>query len=77
MGLAYFVRGQGERWAVIKLYPDDREEIVAEGLSEIEAEILCAMKLEDLPRAAAIGDPPEAEDIAPRRKRPRQLQLKF
>ena len=77
MGVAYFVRGQGERWAVIKLYPDDREELVAEGLSQIEAEILCAMKLEDLPRAAAVGEEPPAEDIAPRRKRPRQLTLKF
>ena len=56
---------------------DDWEDVVAENLSALEAEILCAMKLEDEPRAAAVGDPPEAEDIAPRRRRPRQLTLKF
>ena len=43
---AYFIRGSGESWAVIKLYPDDREEIVHSGLGRIEAEILCVMKLE-------------------------------
>lgn len=50
---------------------------MAEGLSALEAELLCAMKLEDLPRAAAVGEEPSAEDIAPRRRRLRQLSLKF
>ena len=39
MPVAYFVRGGGVSWSVIKLYPDNREEIVAEKLSLIEAEI--------------------------------------
>ena len=78
MGIAYFVRGGGQSWAVIKLYPDDREEVVQDGLTLVEAEILCAMKLEDLPRSAAAIDPATpVEDIAPRRRRVRQLSLKL
>ena len=78
MGVAYFVRGAGESWAVVRLFTDDREEIVADGLSQIEAEILCAMKLEDLPRTATGGEEPLADDTAPpRAKRARQLAFKF
>lgn len=77
MGVAHFVRGGGEHWAVIRLYLDDREDVVADGLLALEAELLCAMKLDDEPRAAAVGEDTPVEDIAPRRKRPRQLQLKF
>jgi len=45
-GIAYFIRGCGESWAVIKLYPDNREEVVQSDLTLLEAEILCAMKIE-------------------------------
>jgi hypothetical protein len=51
--VAYFIRRSRDACAVVKLYPDDREEIVQDGLSLIEAEILCAMKIEDLPRPPA------------------------
>ena len=44
MSATYFVRGGGVSWAVIELHTDKREEIVADGLSLIEAEILCVMK---------------------------------
>ena len=76
MGVAYFVRGYGERWAVIRLYPDDREEIVADGLSILEAEILAAMKIEDLPREAP-SEEPAVEESSLRRRRSRQMSLKF
>src|SRR5437667_12877237 len=69
---AYFIRGSGESWAVIKLYPDDREEIVQSGLGRIEAEILCVMKLKDLrkPVVAHVGG---LVVDGPKRKRARQL----
>jgi hypothetical protein len=69
--VAYFARGGGESWAVIRLTGLD-EQIVADGLSKDAAIERCYALLEELPRAAAAGD----GDIAPRR-RSRQLQLKF
>jgi hypothetical protein len=42
--VAYFVRRSDEGCAVIKLYPNNREEIVQSGLTLIEAEILCAIE---------------------------------
>jgi hypothetical protein len=57
-----FIRRSRDDCVVIKLYPNDREEIVQEGLSLqdglslIEAEILCAAKIEDLPRPPALSD---------------------
>jgi hypothetical protein len=38
--VAYFIRRSRDDCAVIKLYPDDREEIVQDSLSLLEAEIL-------------------------------------
>jgi hypothetical protein len=77
-GVAYFILGTGERWAVIKLYPDDREEIVRDGLSLAEAEEFCIAKLENIaPAAPAVGEGLLVEDVAPRRRRGRQLAFKF
>jgi hypothetical protein len=59
------------------LHPDDREEVVQNGLTLLEAEILCVMKLEDIARGAAtVGEQPFAEEIGPRRRQ-RQLKFKF
>ena len=78
MGVAYFVRGTGESWAVIRLTGRDREDIVADGLSRDAAEELCFQKLEELPRGAvAAGELPLDGDIAQRRRRSRQLTLKL
>ena len=78
MPIAYFVRGGGASWAVIKLYPDNREEIVADELSKEAAIERCAELLEKIPRcAAAAGELPLAADIAPRRQRARQFRFKF
>ena len=50
MPVAYFVRGGGASWAVIKLYPDNREEIVAGELSKEAAIDRCAELLDKIPR---------------------------
>jgi hypothetical protein len=80
--VAYFIRRSRDDCAVIKLYPDDREEIVQDGLSLIEAEILCVAKIEDLPRPlaspACSGDPNLHTRTRPKPRRDtRQLALKF
>ena len=78
MGVAYFVRGSGESWAVVRLTCRDREDIVVNGLSREAAEELCFKKLEELPRGAvADGELPLDGDIAQRRRRSRQLMLKL
>ena len=78
MGVAYLVRDQGGGWAVIRLYRDDREETVASGLPKEAAIERCFALLEELRRGAAVvGGGVPAEDIAPKRRRARQLQLKF
>ena len=74
-GIAYFIRGCGESWAVIKLYPDNREEVVQSDLTLLEAEILCAMKIADIlkpapPRPVA---PVAAENGKPEPRVARQL----
>jgi hypothetical protein len=46
--MAYFIRRAGNDCAVIALHPDDREEIIAEGLAIGAAEDLCASKIEAL-----------------------------
>ena len=80
--VAYFIRRAADDCAVIKLYPDDREAIVQDGLTLIEAEILCVAKIEDRPRPAAHAacrddpEPPERTRPKPRRDA-RQLALKF
>jgi len=75
--VAYFLRGGGESWAVIRLTGRDREEIVIDGLTKEVAIERCYALLEELPRGvAATGELSLAEEIAPRR-RSRQLTLKF
>jgi len=50
--VAYFIRGGGEGWAVIKLRPGDREEVVQGGMNLAEAEQLRLTMLEDIRRSA-------------------------
>jgi hypothetical protein len=80
--VAYFIRRAGEPvescCSVIKLYSDDREEVVQDSLTLIEAEILCAAKIADIPRPAAApsaGPEPRIEKRRPADTR--QLALKF
>lgn len=77
--LAYFMRRRGDVCAVIKLYPDNREEVIQDGLSPIEAEILCETKIADIPRAAAQQPVAliEQEAGTPEPRTARQLVLKF
>jgi hypothetical protein len=78
--VAYFVRRSADGCAVIELHPDDSEMVVQSGLSLDEAEILCAMKIADIPRPAAsqAADTDVKPLIAGRRATgPRQLALKF
>lgn len=77
MGVAYFIRGRCESWAVIKLHPDNTEEVIADGLSFTDAENLCVANMEGIARGAAADPALPVEDIAPQRRRPRQLMLKF
>jgi len=37
---AYFIRRQGEACSIVKLNPDGREEILEDGLTLVEAEML-------------------------------------
>jgi hypothetical protein len=69
------LRRSGDVCSVIKLFPDNREEVVQDGMTLIEAEILCAMKIDDLPRGAAVAGELPLEEPGP--KRPRQLRFKF
>jgi hypothetical protein len=62
MSVTYFVRGGGANWVVIELHTDNREEIVADGLSPIEAEILCVMEIENIPRPAPPAGEPQVDD---------------
>jgi hypothetical protein len=75
--VAYFLRGGGESWAVIRLTGRDREEVVVDGLAKEVAIERCYALLEDLRRgAAATGELPADTDIVSQR-RSRQLSLKF
>jgi hypothetical protein len=79
MSVTYFVRGGGASWAVIELHTDNREEVVADGLSVIEAEILCVMKIEDThkPVSPPAGEP-QVDDKHEKNRAPvRQLAFKF
>ena len=40
MGVAYFIHQHRDECSVIKLLPDNREEIVQDGMTLIEAEII-------------------------------------
>ena len=77
MAVAYFVRGSGERWAVIRLTGRDREDIVAEGLSREAAEGLCFSRLEELPRGAVVAGKLTLDGEIAHRRHPRQLRLKL
>ncbi len=80
MGVAYFVRGAGANWAVVRLTGRVREDIVADGLSREAAEELCFARLEELPRGAVVaGELPLDGDIAQRQRcrRPRQSTFRF
>jgi hypothetical protein len=53
---------------------------VQDGLSPIEAEIRCAVKIADLPKPAAqlaFNDDPRPRERTRRRRDPRQLALNF
>jgi hypothetical protein len=50
--MAYFIRRCGDDCSVIALHPDDREEVIASGLTIGDAEDLCVNKIEALPSAA-------------------------
>ncbi len=75
MPVAYFMRGGGESWAVIRLIGRD-EQIVADDLSKEAAIERCYALLEELSRGVVIAELPLDGDNAPRR-RPRQLSFKF
>jgi hypothetical protein len=79
MSVAYFIRRRGNDRAVIKLHADNREEVVQDGLTPIEAEILCAARIADLPRAEAQQPVAlvKSEDVTPKPRAARQLALKF
>ena len=72
MSVAYFIRRSGDDCAVIKLHPDNREQVVQDGLTLIEAEILCVTLIEDIPRAPAQSaledDPAPREYRKPKRR---------
>jgi hypothetical protein len=63
--------------AVVKLYPDDREETVASGLDLTDAENLCVQKIDEMRGVAS----PPADDQGPSRiagrRKARQLAFKF
>jgi hypothetical protein len=46
--VAYFIRRCGDVCSVIELSADSQEVIVQDGLSPLEAEILCEMKIADI-----------------------------
>jgi hypothetical protein len=78
--IAYFMRRSSDGCSVIKLHPDNEEEVVQSGLTLLEAEILCVAKIADLPKFAAPqachGDPTLRQLVKPRRD-VRQLALKL
>jgi hypothetical protein len=83
MSVAYFIRRAGDVCSVIKLYADNRKEVYQDGLTLIEAEILCVTLIEDIPKRATPQEPESdqspVESGAPKRRnaRPRQLTFKF
>jgi hypothetical protein len=78
--IAYFIRRSSDGCSVIKLHPDNEEEVVQSGLTLLEAEILCVAKIADLPKSAAPQacheEPTPRQTIKPRHDA-RQLALKF
>lgn len=63
----------------IELHADDREEVVEDGLSLVEAEIPCLAKMGDIPRPAAEQalEAAEPENEKPKRRQARQLEMKL
>jgi hypothetical protein len=78
----YFIRGHGDSWSLIRLSGRTREDIVANGLSREAAEEFCFQQADlqlqkRLAGVAAADELPLEGDIAPRRRRPKQLTFKF
>jgi hypothetical protein len=72
---AYFIRHNGEACSIVKIHSDGREEILETGLTLVDAETLyfiCIGK----PVYEGVAPGADAADHA-RRRRPRQLELKF
>jgi len=76
-GLAYFVRRSPDGCTVIKLHPDDREEVIASGLALTAAEDLCIRKIEELRGAVLPLSEAQAPDRITRRRKARQLAFEF
>jgi hypothetical protein len=74
--VAYFIRRTAGGCPVIDLDAGDRETVVQDGLSPIEAEILCATKIADIPPPAPGPDPKPRPRIATKGEA-RQLALEF
>ena len=70
------MRRAGDGYAVIELYPDKREEIVQDALSLLEAEILYAMKIEDVRKPVAVDAGGLVVD-RPKPNRARRLTFTF
>jgi hypothetical protein len=78
VAVGYFVRGDGDSWALIRVTGRTREDMVADCLSREAAEERYFEKLEELRAGvAAEGELPLVGDIAPGRRRPKQLTFKF
>jgi hypothetical protein len=76
-GAAYFARRSRGGCAVIKLYPNEREEVVASGLELADAENLCVRKIDEVRGSV----PPPSDNPGPNRiigrRKARQLAFKF
>jgi hypothetical protein len=77
--MAYFIRRFGDDCAVFPLHPDDREEVIAGGLTIGAAEDLYIEKIEALPSAAPALSLVDAgpAPAAPERKKHGGRQLAF
>jgi hypothetical protein len=55
--VAYFIRRGTNGCSVVKLHPDDSEEVVQSGLPLGEAEDVCVAKIAELPKPVASLSP--------------------
>lgn len=76
-GVAYFVRRDREGCAVIRLYPNDREEVVADSLDLTDAENLCVQKIDEVRGAVRPASDEPGPGRMPGRRKARQLAFKF
>jgi hypothetical protein len=76
-GIGYCIRRSGDDCAVIELYPDDREHVVASGLAFREAEDLCTSRIEETRVVAPIPLHDLGMPRSMRARPPWQLTLKF